>query len=168
MSRVQIIAMEGGGLSLSQAIAFEDLPFVKNVGPTEFHFDYWSVPPADSYEAACEIGRDWAARFIEFCKTDDDETDGYELSAILGRAFAKFPDRGDSAQAELDKGYTVGFVAFLQSVLRTVPINALELAARERNREIVKALGDPDSQEYLDAVVPLLPKLGQPLKMTGR
>lgn len=80
------------------------LPFVKHSrkGP-----NYWAIKRVKDYGEACDLGREYAAEYLEYLKLDPH-------NGLLGW-IAKAVDGTDESAS---KGYAVGFFAFLDEVLR--------------------------------------------------
>lgn len=87
----------------------KDLPFVY-ISPRSYkESSHWRVPPADDYAKACEMGRAYAAHFVQFMK----DNPFWVSSNHLGHIAADI-DFKDESEA---KGYWVGFFSHLERLI---------------------------------------------------
>lgn len=71
--------------------------------------DFWRVQPTDDYVQACEIGREYAAHFVQYMK----DNPGAAGENTLGHIAAAI-DFADESRA---KGYWVGFFSHLERLI---------------------------------------------------
>ncbi len=69
----------------------------------------WCVTPTDDYGLACEIGREYAAHFVQFMKDNPSWVESNKLGII-----ASDIDFTDESGA---KGYWVGFFSYLERLI---------------------------------------------------
>ena len=88
------------------------LPFVvdtKQVGGRR-RVDYWSVPPAPSYGDACDVGRQFAAEFVQWLLDNPRWAGTNSIGTFVQHMKAHPP--GDAR-----RGYQVGFWCALEKLL---------------------------------------------------
>ena len=68
----------------------------------------WNVPAAEDYGVACEIGREYAAHYIQYLKDNPGQMP--ILNCIVSDI--DFEDKSNT------KGYWVGFISYLDRLLR--------------------------------------------------
>lgn len=85
------------------------LPFVFRPKRGFKNASNWRVPPTDDYGLACEIGREYAAHFVQFMKDNPYWVGSNTLGAIVSAI-----DFKDESGA---KGYWVGFFSHLERLI---------------------------------------------------
>jgi len=93
----------------SSPVPFHELPFILKSRGGLVKFNNWDVPPTDNYGLACNVGREYAAHFVQYLK-DNPSVVG---SNLLGRIAADIDFKDKTAA----KGYWVGFFAHLECLI---------------------------------------------------
>lgn len=99
--------------------------------------DFWQVPPTDDYVRACEVGREYAAHFVQYMK----DNPGAAGENTLGHIAAAI-DFSDGSRA---KGYWVGFFSHLERLIYEQTQKADVFAESDRisaRCEVLAAGGD--------------------------
>lgn len=81
---------------------FTDLPFINREG----EWSNWDTPKTQSYEEACNLGRYYAACFLDYQQNDP----SFVGSNVLGMIMQDIDFKDESS----NKGIYVGFLAFLE------------------------------------------------------
>lgn len=93
----------------SGSVPMSELPFVHRPERAPRNASNWHVPPTDDYGLACEIGREYAAHFVQYMK----DNPRWVGSNTLGNIAAAI-DFTDESGA---KGYWVGFFSYLERLI---------------------------------------------------
>lgn len=120
------------------ANAFKELPFIlRPKGRKAGASSNWHVPPAADYGAACAIGRNFAAHFLQYIKEDPDR--GQTLGTI-----AKDIDFNDKSA---NAGYWVGFFSHIERYIAAGCRFADVFADLKREDDIYSQINDAREAE---------------------
>ncbi|RXZ38149.1 hypothetical protein D9O50_00955 [Oxalobacteraceae bacterium CAVE-383] len=89
--------------------SFLKLPFVSRRKHGSQTSSNWSVPLIDDYAQACDIGREYAAHFVQYLKDNPDMCGANSLGHIASNI--DFKDESDA------QGYWVGFFSHLERII---------------------------------------------------
>lgn len=109
--------------------SFTDLPFVADLGRgRNKRRSFWNVPPTDDYGHANDVGRQYAADFVQYLKQNPFWVGSGTLGTLI-------EDMAQHPRGEAMHGYAVGFFAFLEQLLYAAANSTDHYAIAERDAQ---------------------------------
>lgn len=114
--------------------SFTELPFVADLGRgRNKRRSFWNVPPTDDYGHANDVGRQYAADFVQYLKQNPFWVGSGTLGTLI-------EDMAQHPRGEAMHGYAVGFFAFLEQLLYVAANSADHYAIAERDAQRYAAI----------------------------